>query len=217
VPCAGLAHGGAFPKALTPRHLVSCRDRPHLYLSVARPPPRHTPTSVKNSRRFMSASKFRRRHRISSNDCFNSGSKRLRYCNMRCWPRVRCGSFVSILCLLGHVCFASDSDCKADIPSCLLSANRRHSHRSTLRRYSITSSARARSEPLRLRDSQIGTEFILIEAGYRALLQAMVSSRQLVQEFNDELIHRGNPNLALVAHHLDRNEVVVPAQHQVDG
>ena len=49
-----------------------------------------------------------------------------------------------------------------------------------------------------------------------ALLQAM-ASRQLMQKFNDELIHRGNPNLALVTQHLDRNVVVVPAQHQVDG
>jgi hypothetical protein len=43
------------------------------------------------------------------------------------------------------------------------------------------------------------------------------SSHRIPQGSNDELIDRSNPDLALVAQHLDRNVVIVPAQHQVDG
>ena len=44
------------------------------------------PSSVMNSRRFMSALRVRRRHRTRSNDCFDWGWEPLRDCNMRCGP-----------------------------------------------------------------------------------------------------------------------------------
>jgi hypothetical protein len=66
---------------------------------------------------------------------------------------VRFGSIASFLAHPSEVRFTPNSDRTADIRNATLSANKRHSRRSKLQFYSITSSARASSDGDTLRPS----------------------------------------------------------------
>ena len=79
-----------------------------------RPRAPHRRQAPKNSRRLMSAPRLRRQHRIGSNECFDRGWNRLRYCNMRCWPMSALGQEADIRPLNRDVRFTPNSGHQAD-------------------------------------------------------------------------------------------------------